>query len=93
MNEKIFSQINTGTITVVILLLIVILLTHCGGTKPQPTQQKIVTEQLAGVTWNLQTVTVDGVDQTSVYKGLTLKFIETTYTTTKGGLVWPASGT
>ena len=38
-------------------------------------------------------VTVDGTDKTSVYTGLTLSFTDTNYTTTNGGVVWPASGT
>ena len=40
----------------------------------------------------MQTVTVDGMDETSMYSGLTLKFTNTQYTTTNGKIVWPASG-
>jgi hypothetical protein len=70
-----------------------VLLVNCKHKDPEPSQEEIVKSQLTSSTWTLQSVTVDGVDQTSVYQGLTLKFTETTYTTTKGGLVWPASGT
>ena len=41
----------------------------------------------------MQSVSVDGLDQTSVYKGLALNFTATSFTSTNGGVVWPASGT
>jgi hypothetical protein len=52
-----------------------------------------VKQLLISSPWKVQTVTVDLVDQTPVYAGLTLSFTETAYTTTQGGFVWPASGT
>ncbi len=36
---------------------------------------------------------MDGADQSGVYKGFTIKFTSTGFTTTNGGAVWPASGT
>lgn len=68
-------------------------LESCSKTEPKPTETKVVKGKLTNSTWILQDVTVDGVDQTAVYQGLTINFTETTYTTTNGGLVWPASGT
>lgn len=59
---------------------------------PQPETDR-VKELLKANTWKIQTVTVDNVDKTSVYAGLTLSFTDATYTTTNGGPVWPASGT
>ncbi len=43
--------------------------------------------------WKVQSVSVDNTDQTTVYKGLTLSFTDAGYTSTNGGVVWPASGT
>jgi hypothetical protein len=47
----------------------------------------------SGGAWNLSSVMVGGVDQTSMYSGMTLNFTATAYATTGGKLVWPASGT
>ena len=43
-------------------------------------------------TWTIQSVEVDGLDKTSSHAGLTLHFTNTQFTTTHGGVVWPASG-
>ena len=55
------------------------------------------TDRVKGIlkasTWKIQTVNVDAVDQTNVYKGLTLNFTDAGFSTTNGGVVWPASGT
>ncbi len=66
-----------------------------GGGDPEPTVTKSeeVTKILSGGTWKLSTVMVDGVDQTNVYKGLTLNFTSTSITSSNGGLVWPANST
>jgi hypothetical protein len=42
--------------------------------------------------WKMQSVTVDGTDQATLYAGLTLTFTDTNYSTVKGGGVWPVSG-
>jgi hypothetical protein len=47
---------------------------------------------LTANTWTIQSVTVDGVDKTSSHAELTLHFTNTQFTTTHGGVVWPASG-
>jgi len=60
---------------------------------PAPTAQELGTARLMSGPWKLNTVTVDGNNQTSVYEGLTLSFTSKTYSTTNGGTVWPASGT
>ena len=61
---------------------------------PQPaeTEADKIVKILSTSTWKLQTVTVDGTDQTSTYKGLVLNFTSSSFTTTHGGAVWPASG-
>jgi hypothetical protein len=63
----------------------------CGKDSPSvsDTNKKILTT----TTWNLQTLTVDGVDKTKLYTGMTLSFDATTYTTAHGQPVWPLSGT
>jgi len=44
-------------------------------------------------TWSMESVTVDGVDRSTIYEGLTLSFTLSTYTTTNGLPVWPEYGT
>ena len=68
-------------------------LASCKKPDPKPAETEVVKGKLTSAGWTLQNVTVDGIDQTAVYQGLTLNFTATIYTTTKGGLVWPASGT
>jgi len=60
---------------------------------PKPSKQDEVQAILISGNWRIQTVTVDGVDETDVYEGLTLRFTATNYTSTNGLPVWPASGT
>jgi hypothetical protein len=67
-------------------------LSGCKG-GDDPTPQEVTTQQLVAPTWKLTSVLVDGVDKTSLFTNMTLKFTATNYTTTNGGVVWPASGT
>jgi hypothetical protein len=84
------------------LLIAILLVQFAGCSKksdpapatPTPTAQEEVTKKMTAVTtWKMQSVTVDGADKTSVYKGLTISFTSTAFTTANGGAVWPASGT
>jgi hypothetical protein len=43
--------------------------------------------------WKLQSLSVDGVDKTSLYSGMTLSFTTNTYSTTNGAPVWALTGT
>lgn len=52
-----------------------------------------VTAQLSESTWNVQTVTVDRLDQNDLFEGFSLSFGDGTFTSQNGGEVWPASGT
>lgn len=52
-----------------------------------------VTDILTSSNWKIQNVTVDGVDHTSSFQGMTLSFTKTNYTATHGKVVWPATGT
>ena len=74
------------------ILATLLVIASCGE-KNDPSPQDVVKAKLSANNWALQSVTVDGVDQTTVYQGLTIKFTTTNYTTTNGGVVWPASGT
>jgi hypothetical protein len=62
-----------------------------GGGEPSPSD--ITSQQLISATWKVSTVTVDGTNQTALFDTMTLKFTATSYTTTNGGVVWPAGGT
>jgi hypothetical protein len=66
-----------------------------GGSDPAPTpsKQDEVKTILTSGTWKVQSVTVDGTDQTAVYKNLTLNFSSTGYTSANGLPVWPANDT
>lgn len=73
-------------------------LSGCKGGAADPTpapasKQDEVKAILTSPTWKMQSVTVDGADKTSIYKDLTLKFSASSFTTTNGGAVWPATGT
>ncbi|MBX2896895.1 MAG: hypothetical protein KF763_15720 [Cyclobacteriaceae bacterium] len=59
---------------------------------PKPSKQDEVTSVLTSATWKVSSVTVDGVDKTELYAGLTLRFTPTNYTSTNGVPVWPATG-
>lgn len=63
----------------------------CKKDDPQPETDRVKGLLIAN-NWRIQTVTVDGTDQTASFSGLTLSFTPTNYTTTNGGVVWPASG-
>lgn len=60
---------------------------------PKPTLKEEAMEKLTNTTWKLERVTVDGVNHTAIYSGLTLSFTGTAYNSTNGGVVWPADGT
>jgi hypothetical protein len=68
------------------------LLPGCGG-DPDPvqeTEEERVRKLLIG-NWNVQSVTVDGVDRTEIYQDIQLNITATTIAGTNGGLMWPGS--
>lgn len=75
-----------------VILFTVPFISGCDSSEPQPETER-VKELLTATEWKMQTVTVDGADQTSVYAGLRLSFTSSSYTATNGGAIWPASGT
>ncbi|MCE2997854.1 MAG: hypothetical protein ACK5RG_18595 [Cyclobacteriaceae bacterium] len=74
-------------------MVLLVHLTGCGGSSSGPAAKEVNTQKLIANTWKLSTVTVDAVDKTVLYAGLTVKFTATSYTSTSGGVVWPATGT
>src|SRR6267154_4138327 len=80
-------------------ILISILLISCGkGSTPQPASPQdqtktLLTAATAAAPWKIQSSSVDGVDQTPLFKGFSIAFTATSFVTTNGGGIWPASGT
>ncbi|MFZ1807385.1 MAG: hypothetical protein WAU36_09200 [Cyclobacteriaceae bacterium] len=50
-------------------------------------------QQLMVAPWGNPTVTVDGVDESDLYKDFSITFGDGTYTSINGDPVWPGSGT
>jgi hypothetical protein len=71
-----------------------LLFSSCGEdpSDPEPTQQELTRLILVSSPWKMTKVTVDGFDQTNVYKDLVLTFLNTEYTSVNGKGVWPATG-
>lgn len=60
---------------------------------PLPITAQVKQILTSTASWKMQTVLVDGTDQSTVYKNLTLGFTDTGFTSSNGGAVWPSSGT
>lgn len=59
---------------------------------PSPTERNL--DLLTAHGWDLTRVTVNGVDKTALFEGLTLQWNEdNTFTTSHGGVMWPVNGT
>jgi hypothetical protein len=83
------------------------LLYSCGGSEPEPepTAAEAAVINLTNSAWKVNSVTIDGVDKTSMFTNLSITFTPTSttngkpsslngsFTAVNGGLVWPASGT
>lgn len=79
-----------------LILMLSLVLISCGDddTGPaEPTAQERTSALLVGSPWTLQGVTVDGLNRTSAYAGLTVTFTGSAFTSTNGRGIWPASGT
>lgn len=82
-------------INLVASVLVVVSLLFTAGCKkddPEPETERVRT-LLKANTWAIQTVTVNSIDQTNLFTGLTLSFTNTNYSTNNGGVIWPSSGT
>ena len=67
-----------------------------GGDDPTPatdTEAQKVTSQLTSGTWKINSVTVDGINKNDLFTNMTIVFTSSGFTTTNGGVVWPAIGT
>jgi hypothetical protein len=80
-------------------LVLVLSFPACDGTEePSLTPSEETQALLTGTgstpkSWKMQTVKVDGTDQSSLFTGMTIAFGKGTFTVTGGGPVWPSSGT
>ncbi|MCH6200757.1 hypothetical protein MMU07_14320 [Aquiflexum sp. LQ15W] len=92
--KKQHNQNKIYSLVFSMMLVLTLALSGCGDEveTPQPSAQDIAREKLTSATWKLTKVTVDGVDQTNVYKDLTLTFSNTAYSSTNGKVIWPSSG-
>ena len=84
------------TIFAIVFLFACSQLISCGGGGgddpiPEKTKAEEVTAKLTASQWKVGSVTVDGVDQSSLFKNFNITFSSTNFTTTNGGVVWPAS--
>lgn len=86
---KNFTVTTLGMAVIVMLLFI----QSCKSDDPTIAEVDRVATLLKANSWKMQSVIVDGTDKTTVYAGLTLTFTATNYSSSNGGLVWPASGT
>lgn len=78
------------------ILLSSVTFSNCGGGgDPEPTQTEAEKTRatLTNSAWKIQTSTVDGADQMTLFKNFTITFTTAGFTTTNGGAVWPATGT
>jgi hypothetical protein len=89
---------HTYNILSVLFMLFVVLFTFSGcgddggGGGPTETEADKVSAALRAGIWNVSGVTVDGV-VSNKFQNMTLTFSASTYSTTNGAVVWPASGT
>lgn len=75
-----------------ISIVLILMMAACGSDDPQPETDR-VSALLTASPWKIQSVTVDGTDKTATFGGLILTFLSTNFTTTNGGIIWPANGT
>lgn len=78
----------------IFLLFTIAISSSCNkGQEAQLTDEQLMVQKIKLNTWTISSVQVDGIDQTSLFNGFTIKFSETTYTTTGTTQVWARSGT
>ena len=79
-------------LALLLLLNLSIVLASCGS-HSAPTEADKTRGLLNSGAWKVDYVTVDGTDQTDVYKNFTISFSGNTYSTTNGGGAWSVNGT
>ena len=60
------------------------------GGEPSATAEEKVKALLMAKPWKIKSMTVDGVDKSSLFTNFTITFSSGTYSTTNGGVEWPA---
>ncbi len=98
MNWQKTKSNSLGVLPKLSSVLLIILTIHWIGCQekksdPLPSVLDITRTKLMANHWKIQDVSVDGVDQTPIYKGITIQFGESSFATSNGGAVWPSSGT
>ena len=69
-----------------------VFLTGCDKSDPTAKKEEVLTK-LTAKTWTIKTATIDNVDKTTFFTGLSLTLTDGGYTTANGKIVWHASGT
>ena len=94
LNSKVKRHGPFRKLSTILFIMVTIQWMGCQDEKsgPLPSVLDITRTKLMANQWKMQDVNVDGVDQTLVYRGTTIQFGESSFTTTNGGVVWPASG-
>ncbi len=83
-------------LTLIVTISGLITFSNCGSGDPTPakTESQRVTDLLVtSPAWKIQRAAVDGIDESSLFKNLTITFTTNRFSTTNGGSVWPAIGT
>jgi hypothetical protein len=92
-NTTIYKKFGQQRLVWSLLIISVALLSQSCKKDDPKSESDRVQELLAANTWQLQEVTIDNAEEEVLFAGMTLQFTNTTYTTTNGGVVWPATGT
>ena len=79
------------TIISLIPLLALLFIASCDKPVVVPETERVTTLMSSG-TWKISSVTIDGASN-NTFAGMSLVYTKTSYTSTNGGVVWPASGT
>ncbi len=92
-NKRIYNFLTLAHFSIVIAFLFGCLqfMACGGGDDPVPSKSEEVTTKLTAGVWKVGTVTVDGVDQSALFKNFSITFTTSGFTTANGGVVWPAS--
>jgi hypothetical protein len=77
-------------IILTILLLTILCLSGC---EDEPTVKEKTEAMLISGEWHNPIVTVDGIDESTLYQNFTIKFNSNSYTSSGGSPLWPSSGT
>jgi hypothetical protein len=59
----------------------------------EQSEKEIVLKKLTSKTWILNSVTIDGVDKSNAFAGLTITFTATGLTVGNGNVIWPQEST